>query len=463
MANKRRARESSGSSSEDYSEESDAGSVVLPRGRVGLTSGEAVGSLVYDQISRLNTARVTTRRAVEGGVLRMYTVLESQRLAFVSRTPNHALAGAAEAIAAAAVVSTAGSGPQQDEIERARRVEEAFTALEHQSQLLAVAVASVRLAEIELNPALASVPAGLAFAVSGPCTSWSVETWQECGLPRVVELLRKAFLAAFSGPKRNDNRAGVSRGLPPREEASSLSARLSSSRMCARKRMCSAMKTLVSYLKQQRQRFVTENPGHPLARGPGFPLGSNRQPQRQEEQQEHGQGEREDPPRITQEYEAMELLAPGFIKAVADTRTAMLSMEPVLRFRPAVVAFCVDAPGAKWNPLMWQECPLPRIVPIIQKVFMAAFSSQEMSENVASIPRRSRHAAGRAKKLHPLTSSSGSVETAPIPATVAAAAATVVDTFSPRMAQDDYMLTQPHKVPNEEAEVAAQGRKLAPM
>ena len=137
--------------------------------------------------------------------------------------------------------------------------------------------------------------------------------------------------------------------------------------------MCSAMKSLVSNLKQQRERFVTENPRHPLALGPGLPLWSNGQVQ------QLGEEEEEDTPRLAQEYEAMELLATSCIKAIADARTAMLSVEPVLRFRPAVVAFCVDAPGAKWNPLVWQECPYPRIVPVLQQVFMAAFSSQEMS------------------------------------------------------------------------------------
>jgi len=386
------------SSSEDHSEESDTASVVQSSESADLPFGG--GSLVYNQreISRMNAVRTSTRLAVQGSVLRMYTVLESQRLAFVSRTPNHPLAGGAEAMAAAAAVVATAEGPQQDEVKRARCVEEAFTALEHQSQLMASAVASVRLAEIEQSPALASQPAGLAFAVSGPSTSKSVETWQECGLPRVVELLRKAFLAAFSGPKRTDNRAAVSNGLPPSEEATGHSKRLSSSRMWARKRMCSAMESLVSNLKQQRERFVTENPRHPLALGPGLPLGSNGQVQ------QLGEEEEEDTPRLAQEYAAMELLATGFIKAIADARTAMLSVEPVLRFRPAVVAFCVDAPGAKWNPLMWQECPYPRIVPILQKVFMAAFSSQEMSENVAVIPRRSRLAAGAGKEHHPSTS-----------------------------------------------------------
>lgn len=211
-------------------------------------------------------------------------------------------------------------------------------------------------ASIKNHRSLAAQPACVTFAVSGPCTSWSVETWQECGLPSMVELLRKAFLAAVSGPNRNDNRAAVGNGLPPSEEATSISKRISSSRRCARKRMCNAMKARLSCLKQQRQRFVTENPQHPLALQPWLPLKSNAQQQQlqlhvqqehQEQEQEENYHEEQDqvpqedspPTYAAQEYQAMELLAPGFIKAIADVRTAMLSMEPVERFRPAVVAF----------------------------------------------------------------------------------------------------------------------------
>ena len=269
----KRARLISGSaaSSSSGSEESgaDDGSVGS-----GLVSGTDVGDGdTHDddrelndkrEVNRLNGARRSTRRRVGGSVLRMYSVLESQRLAFVSRTPNHPLAGGAEATAMA-TATTAGGLPQ-DEVARARRVDEAFVALEHQGQLFTSAVASVRLAEIEQTPSLVSVPAALAFAVSGPCTSWSDETWQECGLPRVVELLRKAFLAAFSGPKRTDNRAGARNGLPPCPEATLHSMHLSNKRSKARFRMSNSMKSLVSNLQQYRERFVKANPRHPLAR-----------------------------------------------------------------------------------------------------------------------------------------------------------------------------------------------------
>ena len=354
--------------------------------------GEPDDGLVYDKraANRLNGARVSTRRRVGASVLRMYSVLESQRLAFVSRTPNHPLAGGAEATALMA------DGLPQDEAARARRVDESFKVLEHHGQLLASAVASVRLVEIQQTPSLVSVPAALAFAVSGPCTSWSHETWQECGLPRVVELLRKAFLAAFSGPKRTDNRASVQNGLPPCPEATLRSKLLSNKRSKARFRMGNSMKSLLSNLQQHRERFVKANPHHPLARVmPPSPvvddvvtlaaaeamLGSNGHGQEQQGRQQQA---------LDVAYEAMDLAAPGFIKAVADARTALLSLEPAQRFRPAVVAFCADAPGTCWNPRMWHQCAFPRLVSFIQQVFIAAFSSPNMTENLVRLPKKMR-------------------------------------------------------------------------
>ena len=93
------------------------------------------GGVVYNEtdISRLYAARISTRKAVEGAVLRMYTVLESQRLAFVNRTPNHPLAGTGEA--AAVAVATAASVPHQRDQARSG-VEEAFACSEHQSRII---------------------------------------------------------------------------------------------------------------------------------------------------------------------------------------------------------------------------------------------------------------------------------------------------------------------------------------
>jgi hypothetical protein len=142
--------------------------------------------------------------------------------------------------------------------ESTRRVEEAFVALQLQVRRIVSAIASVRIAELSQTPSLRSKPAALAFAVSAPCTSWSVDAWQgaDSCMPRVVEVLRLAFLASFSGPKTTDNRAGSKSGLPFCKVAAKRSTSLWFKRRRARERMDKALKKLVVSMGEFREKFV---------------------------------------------------------------------------------------------------------------------------------------------------------------------------------------------------------------
>ena len=359
------------SSSEDSSGEVDDADVVL--------SGQPVDP--HKLVKQMHTRRETAHECINTAVRRLYKVLEEQRLSFVERTPNHPLAGAAELAKAASLLGDAAPLPLLPAgEEKTKRVEEAFDALQLQVRRLVTAIASARIAELSQTPSLRSKPVALAFAVSAPCTSWSVDSWQgsDSGMPRVVEVLRLAFLASFSGPKRTDNRAGTKTGLPFCQVTATRSTKLCYKRVRARKRMDRALKSLVVSMGEFRERFVKKQSHHPLAFADSAAAGaSEHEPSSEQQQKQEGQEA------LDAAYGVMDAIVPDFLKSLADARSALLAVDPAQRFRPAVVVFSVEAPGTSWDPRTWHNCAFPRMVPLLQQVFLAAFSSQIASENQA--------------------------------------------------------------------------------
>ena len=358
--------------------------------------GDAANGYDKHMVDNMRGARATARASVRVGARRMYTVMEEQRMSFVQRTPNHPLAGAAEEVKAAAF--QAFGVPHAEE--KTKRVEEAFAALELQARRIVSAVASVRIAELALRPFLRTKPAALAFAVSAPCTSWSVDVWpNNCGLPRIVALLRLAILASFSGPK---NRAGSKNGMGRCPLVQRRGAKLCGKRNRVRNRIAKALSGLVAELEKFRLRFVKTQAHHPLAfpeieleTETGSELVTENGAESEvddeadiEEREQREQQEQQAREAIEAAYLVLDNITPNFINALAVARNAQLAIDPVARFRPAVVAFSVDAPGTCWNPGVWHNCALPRVVPLLQQVFLAAFSSQVQSENQAFNPGR---------------------------------------------------------------------------
>jgi len=397
MATKRPRAESGGddessSSSSSSSTSSDPGSdSSIESEGLGVEDGDAANGYDKKMVDNMRGARATARSSVRVGVRRMYSVLEQQRASFVLRAPEHYLAGAAEEAQSAAF--EAGGVPDAEE--KTRRVEEAFTALELQVRRIVSAVASVRIAEIALCPSLRSMPAALAFAVSAPCTSWSVDVWSNsCGLPRIVEKLRLAFLASFSGAK---NRAGNTRGKGRCSKVQRRAAKLCGKRNRARNRMKNALSGLLAQLQKFRVRFVKTQAHHPLAFA-GVELETKTGAEAEAEPEDEADADPDEQEQAQREaieaaYVVLDQVSPDFIKALVAARNTQLAMNPAARFRPAVVAFSVDAPGTCWNPGAWQNCALPRLVPFLQQVFLAAFSSQIMTENQAFNP-------GKGKEKH---------------------------------------------------------------
>ena len=393
MATKRPRAESGGddesSSSSSSSSSSDPGSdSSIESEGLGVEDGDAANGYDKKMVDNMRGARATARSSVRVGVRRMYSVLEQQRASFVLRVPEHYLAGAAEEAQSAAFEADG----VPDAEEKTRRVEDAFTALDLQLRRIVSAVSSVRIAEIALRPSLRAMPAALAFAVSAPCTSWSVDVWpNSCGLPRIVESLRLAFLASFSGPK---NRAGNTRGMGRCSKVQRRAAKLCGKRNRARNRMTNALSGLLAQLQKFRVRFVKTQAHHPLAFA-GVELetetGAEAEPEPEADADadadpDPDEQEQEKREAIEAAYVVLDQVLPDFIKALGVARNSQLAMNPAARFRPAVVAFSVDAPGTCWNPGAWQNCALPRLVPFLQQVFLAAFSSQIMTENQAFNP-----------------------------------------------------------------------------
>jgi hypothetical protein len=96
----------------------------------------------------------------------------------------------------------------QEEIDAKKDVEAAYTLMESEAVNFKSALERVRRTELALSPAKGSSPAVVAFAVSGPGTTWANDVFssQETPMPRVVQTLGSLFLAAYSSPVRSENK-----------------------------------------------------------------------------------------------------------------------------------------------------------------------------------------------------------------------------------------------------------------
>jgi len=146
----------------------------------------------------LANRRASARRSLQFALGRLEGVLAEQRAFYSERFPD-----------APSVQSALSKSPSgQQEIDAKKEVEAAYALMESEAANLKSALERVRRAEVALNPSMGGTPAVVAFAVSGPGTTWAddVLSSQNTHLPRVVHTLGSIFLAAYSSPVRTENK-----------------------------------------------------------------------------------------------------------------------------------------------------------------------------------------------------------------------------------------------------------------
>jgi hypothetical protein len=86
---------------------------------------------------------------------------------------------------------------------------------------------------------------------------------------------------------------------------------------------------------------------------------------------------------VEEAYKLVDERAASLRTALELLRRAECASSPLTSFVPAVVAFSVSAPGSTWAYYSFQSqgTPLPRVVKILESLFLAAYSNSVQLEN----------------------------------------------------------------------------------
>ena len=100
---------------------------------------------------------------------------------------------------------------------------------------------------------------------------------------------------------------------------------------------------------------------------------------------------------VEEAYKLVDERAASLRAALELLRRAECASNPLTGIVPAVVAFAVSAPGTTWalDSFQSQGTPLPRVVKVLESLFLAAYSNPTHLENKPK--KRCRPGAGKAK------------------------------------------------------------------
>jgi hypothetical protein len=86
---------------------------------------------------------------------------------------------------------------------------------------------------------------------------------------------------------------------------------------------------------------------------------------------------------VEEAYKLVDERAASLRTALELLRRAECASSPLTRIVPVVVAFSVSAPGSTWayDSFQSQGTPLPRVVKILESLFLASYSSTNHLEN----------------------------------------------------------------------------------
>jgi hypothetical protein len=92
--------------------------------------------------------------------------------------------------------------------------------------------------------------------------------------------------------------------------------------------------------------------------------------------------------RLVAAYEKMDISLSSLLKSVEEVREAEKLVQPLNLVRPAVIALAVSAPSNTWRLEDIRNAPFPRLGDAIVKVFLAAYSNKEQTDNRPKVKRK---------------------------------------------------------------------------
>ena len=92
--------------------------------------------------------------------------------------------------------------------------------------------------------------------------------------------------------------------------------------------------------------------------------------------------------RLVAAYEKMDISLCSLLSSVEEVREAEKMVQPQNIVRPAVIALAVSAQSTTWRLEDIRNAPFPRLGDAIVKVFLAAYSNREHTENKPKVKRK---------------------------------------------------------------------------